>query len=157
MIWIVGWRRVVAAAIAAILAGCSSPGTSESPPSGTTAWSMTLTPSDPQPGASFEASFDPLNHRGGYFTLQQWDGDGWSDPSFVLESDANRPSPVVENLSEVEMEVLDYGVSGTGPDGLVMPEAIEPGHWLLCTANAGDHACAQFVVDPAIPTTTSAP
>jgi hypothetical protein len=36
---------------------------------------MTLTPSDPQAGEAFEASFDELNSRGGYFTLEHWENE----------------------------------------------------------------------------------
>jgi hypothetical protein len=105
---------------------------------------MTLTPSDPQAGETFEASFDELNSRGGYFTLERWENERWSDPVFLLESDALVGSPEVRPAGRMEM--MDYGVEGVGPDGLVMPDQIEPGYWRLCTANAADHACVQLVV-----------
>jgi hypothetical protein len=34
------------------------------------------------------------------------------------------------------------GVSGPGPDRVLVPEAASPGDYLLCTANSLDEACA---------------
>ena len=102
-----------------------------------------LSPANPQPDTTFEATFDPDNARGGYFTLDQWSGSKWLDPAFLLESDANDGAPTWTSI-DGEFEVLDYGVSGAGPDGLVLPDVIDAGIWRLCTANARDHVCAQL-------------
>lgn len=46
-----------------------------------------------------------------------------------------------------EFEVLDYGVGGAGPDGLIMPDDIEAGLWRLCTANALNDVCVRLTVE----------
>ena len=104
-----------------------------------------ISPPNPQPGTNFEATFDPDNERGGYFTLERWSGSEWLDAAFLLESDANGGSPTWAPI-DAEFEVLDYGVSGPGPDGLVMPDVIDAGIWRLCTANAAEDGCTHMRV-----------
>jgi len=118
----------------------------DTPPAELEARSFVLSPNDPQPGDVFEATFDPANSRGGYFVLSQWDGTGWDEPTFLLESDVNRPTPTALEISG-EFGVNDYGAEGPGPDGLIMPDQIDNGLWRLCTANARDHVCAQLTIN----------
>ncbi len=124
--------------------GGSSASTAQNPPPEPTEASFMLEPLNPEPGATFEASFDPSNSRGGYFTLSRWDGEEWAAPAFLLESDVNRPPSATRIPGEFGVD--DYGAGGPGPDGLVMPDEIEDGRWRLCTANAFDHVCTQITV-----------
>jgi hypothetical protein len=38
------------------------------------------------------------------------------------------------------------GISGGGPDRVIVPESASPGDYLLCTANVLDEACALLTV-----------
>ena len=106
-----------------------------------------VSPANPGPGDTFEATFDADNLRGGYFTLQQWSGSEWLPAVFLLESDAET-QPATWSTIEDGIETQDYGIEGVGPDGLVMPDDLDAGIWRLCTANARDEACAQLVIGP---------
>lgn len=106
-----------------------------------------LSPAKPEPGETFEATFDADNERGGYFTLEQWSGSEWLPAVFLLESDADT-RPASWSSIEDGVETLDYGIGGTGPDGLVMPDHVAAGVWRLCTANARDETCARLTIDP---------
>ena len=104
---------------------------------------MELSPSNPQPGDTFAATFEPDNQRGGYFTLEQRSGSEWSTPAFLLESDANGGPPTWQS-TDGGFGMDDYGVGGAGPDALVMPDDLNAGVWRLCTANARDTACVEL-------------
>lgn len=121
----------------------------DAPPAEAAGELMTLDPSDPQPGQRFSASFDESNSRGGYFFLYRWDGASWGERLFVLQSDAGGRVASSRPLGGGgESGSIDgYGIDGAGPDGLLAPDDIADGDWRLCTANAADHACAQFQVD----------
>lgn len=107
---------------------------------------FTLDPANPGPGQLFAATFSPGNERGGYFFLSRWTGRSWAEPGYLLESDANSDGrPFVES-DPTRFGMNDYGVSGPGPDGLVMPDDLDRGIWRLCTANAADDVCVQILV-----------
>lgn len=107
-----------------------------------------LVPTNPRPGETLEARFDPLNSRGGYFHLFRWDGAKWEGPLFQLESDHREGFPSVDPFTETSGG-LDYGLEGPGPDGLLLPTDLEVGYWRLCTAWNEPKLCAQFVVEMA--------
>ena len=117
----------------------------QAPPTDPGIGTFELSPSNPQPGETFEAAFDPDNQRGGYFTLEQWSGSEWLAPAFLLESDANGRAPTWSIFGE--LDTADYGIDGPGPDGLVMPDDVGAGTWRVCTANALDDVCAQLTIE----------
>lgn len=118
----------------------------EAPSADPDAGTLDFTPPNPQAGRTFAATFEPTNERGGYFILEQWSGSEWLPAAFLLESDVNGGSPTWAS-TDGELEILDSGVSGEGPDGLVMPDTIDAGVWRLCTANAPDDVCARLTVE----------
>jgi len=105
-----------------------------------------LNPANPEPGQRFDAAFDVDNERGGYFFLSRWTGRAWAEPSYLLESDANGNREPSVQSDPTQFGGDDYGVTGPGPDELVMPDDLDRGIWRLCTANAADHVCAQILV-----------
>lgn len=130
------------------LATACSLGADSPPPQESDALTFVVSPSDLQAGESFSAEFDAQSLRGGYFLLSCWLGDRWAEPTFLLESDANGSTPTVQLLvDEPAAEILDYGIEGPGPDGLMLPASIEPGLWRLCTANSLNDLCVQLVVN----------
>lgn len=125
------------------------------PPPESAIATFALTPENPAAGETFAATFSQDHDRGGFFLLSLWNGQAWDDPAFLLESDANQGSPTVEVISD-EFGWEDYGISGPGPDGLVMPDELTDGYWRLCTANARDDACTQLDVGLGVPADDSA-
>ena len=89
---------------------------------------------------SFAGSLAEL--RGGYFLLIAESGERvaglWSDrneegvPGFTLDLD--------------NFEILAFGVTGPGPDRVLIPEEIEPGQYQICTANSDPESCVAVTI-----------
>jgi hypothetical protein len=86
-------------------------------------------------GAEFEVSFEGSLRRirGGYFWLQELDGTRVA----LLRSDGNPEIPMSYNIDVATADMLDDGLSGES-SMLILPPQIEPGPYLLCTANSAD-------------------
>jgi len=97
-------------------------------------------------GAEFEVSFDGSlrRSRGGYFWLQEIDGTRVA----LLRSDGNPEIPMSYNVDVASADMLDDGLSGES-SMLVLPPQIEPGPYLLCTANSADDVCIEVDVQTA--------
>ena len=93
--------------------------------------------------------FPPDSTRGIAFSLSEWDGEAWT-PVFYLTSDWGMPGSHTPTWWSVEDNDdrgwEDIGVSGVGPDRVVLPDVATAGEYLLCTANAADEACAKLTV-----------
>ena len=92
----------------------------------------------------------PEDHRRGIaFSLSRWSEGRWN-LTYYLSSDwgASGDYPptwwTVEDGENRGWE--DVGVSGPGPDRVLVPDTAPPGDYLLCTANALDEACALLTV-----------
>ncbi len=86
--------------------------------------------------------------RGGYFYLMRGD-----ELIALLWSDANEEVPMGSTTDPGEMEILDFGVSGPGPDHVALPEGAPPGDYRLCTANSLPEVCAAVTVIDSISNT----
>jgi hypothetical protein len=98
-------------------------------------------------GAEFEVSFEGSLRRirGGYFWLQELDGTRVA----LLRSDGNSEIPMSYNLDVANAGMLlADGLSGES-SMLVLPPQIEPGPYLLCTANSVDEVCIELDVQAA--------
>ena len=97
-------------------------------------------------GAEFEVSFrgSLRENRGGYFWLQKLDGTRVA----LLRSDGNPEIPMTYSLDLANVGMLDDGLSGES-SMLVLPPAIEPGQYQLCTANSADDVCIEVDVGAA--------
>ena len=136
-------------AVAVVLSGCSDD--SASPPrmdpdlDGT----MTVAPSSASAGHDVALTFPSDSRRGIAFSLSRWSDGRW-DKAYYLTSDwgsSGHHSPTwwtVEGSEDRGWEQV--GVSGPGPDRVMVPETATPGDYLLCTANARDEACALLTV-----------
>lgn len=58
-----------------------------------------------------------------------------------MRSDGNGEEPEA-TLDVANFEILDYAVSGPGPDRVLIPAELQPGRYVLCTANSRPEACA---------------
>lgn len=113
---------------------------------------MTVKPALAGPGAELALRFQADNHRGIAFSLSQWDEGQWEPAYYLtsLTSEWGQPGnyqphwwPVDDSETRGWQQI---GISGTGPDRVLVPDTATPGDHLLCTANAVDEACALLKV-----------
>lgn len=97
-------------------------------------------------GAEFEVSFDGSlrRSRGGYFWIRELDGTRLA----LLRSDGNPEIPMSYNIDVASADMLDDELSGESSI-LVLPPQIDPGTYLLCTANSADEVCIEVDVQAA--------
>ena len=91
-------------------------------------------------------TFPERNARGVAFTLAKE-----SNPSkvlYILTSDWGYGPPHTPTWAAAGEEEPwpDVGLSGPGPDHVVVPDTAEDGTYLLCTANAVTGVCGQLTV-----------
>ncbi len=110
---------------------------------------MTVTPATAAPGERVALRFRSTEVRGIAFSLAAWDDGGWTE-AFYLTSDWGTPDSHRPTWWSVEDSDgrgwEDVGVSGPGPDHVIVPEEAAAGDYLLCTANSVDEACAILTV-----------
>jgi len=105
------------------------------------------------PGATVRLTYPGSNQRGGFYLLYRWNGEVWGPPVIQLESDQNGEPMQPRTLDtgprsdddDPPWTVEDYGVSGVGPDLVVLPETLEAGFWRICNTSRGEN-CPQFSV-----------
>ena len=112
---------------------------------------MIADPAVVQAGQQVELRFPSEVHRGVCWYLSERDGNGWSEPVYFLVSgppgyDSNN-APYWRSDDEV-WECEEVGVSGPGPDPIVVPDTAS-GEYRLCTANTRDDSyCTTIRVVP---------
>lgn len=157
-------RRVAVGLIAAsvLLTGCadsSEPGSagtaadegdgesSQVAPTFDATWrgTMTVTPATATRGQRLALRFGSEEVRGIAFSLSEWGEEGWT-VAYYLTSDWGSPvghTPEWWSVEDAEGRGwVDVGISGPGPDHVIVPDSAPPGDYLLCTANSADEACA---------------
>jgi hypothetical protein len=157
--------RPIAAGFGAmlLLIGCSAPTTPGKGEDGQTSedvpstratldpkWrgTMTVSPASAAPGQQIALRFTSERVRGIAYSLAAWSEEGWN-VAYYLTSDWGAPgrhSPDWWSPEEDDRGWVDIGVSGAGPDNVVVPDSAGPGAYLLCTANSAAEACALLTV-----------
>ncbi len=111
--------------------------------------SMTVAPASATPGQEVALRFPTDGQRGIAFSLSQWDDGRWNQ-TYYLTSDWGTSGDYTPSWWSVEDSDNrgwhQVGVSGPGPDRVLVPDTAPPGAYLLCTANALDEACALLTV-----------
>lgn len=147
--WSAAAAAVVAVAVVAVLAPWNhtgtAPATTETPrhPGG-----VTITPATARPGATVALTFPEESSRGIAFQLAKT-----SEPTkvlYYLTSDWGRGgggdyTPRWWDAGDSGGWV-DVGISGPGPDHVVVPDTAADGAYLLCTANALEQVCGLLTV-----------
>ncbi len=95
-------------------------------------------------GMDFTVSFPESTARGGFFDLQRWSGHRWQERTHILETGRETPPRAVP-VGELDA-IEEYGREGVGPEQLVLPEGLEPGHFRLCAAGTSREICGRFEV-----------
>ncbi|WP_256837645.1 hypothetical protein [Ornithinimicrobium faecis] len=97
-------------------------------------------------GDLVELSFPQETERGVPWVLEEQDGDTWHQ-RYLLWSDGNGGTPDwVGHEDEERWGWDDVGVSGPGPDTVLVPDTAAAGPYRLCTANARENFCAELEV-----------
>ena len=110
--------------------------------------SMDVSPQRVRPGGQVALRFPDHQTRGIAFVLDAWENGTWQT-RFLLTSDGGSLNwtPTSWTVDDTEgRAVPDIGVSGPGPDHVVIPESAAAGSYRLCTANALEEACALVTV-----------
>jgi hypothetical protein len=109
---------------------------------------IVVTPNVARPGQVVELRYPNGLPRGLALFMSRWESDRWSEPQFLLFSDAawwtDGPSwhPRGSNWSW-----RNLGVGGPGPDRIKVPEVAGSGVYRICTAGTGDTShCVQLTV-----------
>lgn len=111
-------------------------------------------PAAADPGEEIELRFPTELDRGvcWYMHERQTDG-GWSEPQYhLLAAPQNGGSDRTPGWQEdpTEFECFDIGVTGAGPDAIVVPDTASPGEYRLCTENTpgGPYCTTILVTEP---------
>jgi hypothetical protein len=132
-------------AIALGASGCADDSSSAPSLASDMRGTMTVAPSSATPGQEVALRFPADSQRGIAFSLAQWSEDQW-DEAYYLTSDWGRSDDYTPAWWPVEGSEdrgwVQVGISGPGPDRVLVPETAPPGDYLLCTANALEKACA---------------
>ncbi|HEX2765897.1 MAG TPA: hypothetical protein VHR55_04575 [Candidatus Limnocylindria bacterium] len=106
---------------------------------------MVVEPPTAIAGDEVKLHFPEGGDRGVLFALDAPSGGTWERRAYLL-SDANGGEPTAHGAGE-EMIVEMVGIAGPGPDTVVLPSAIAPGAYRICTANAAQNLCAPITIE----------
>lgn len=101
---------------------------------------MSIDPQSVSSGSEIAVRYDGrlAKNRGGYFYLVNSAGERIAG----LWTDKDERGEAGYTTELEEFEILDFSVSGTGPDILLIPTELAPGRYRLCTANSAPDVCA---------------
>jgi hypothetical protein len=54
--------------------------------------------------------------------------------------------PTWHRAGDEAAEVPAIGITGPGPDRVLIPPEAEPGTWRICTGNAGENVCVRIEI-----------
>jgi hypothetical protein len=144
--------RWVVSLVAALLAlnACGSSETSQPGPLDPGAAArpdlVVAEPSAVAAGGFLELTFPKETDRGLPWVLELQEDNTWH-ARYLLSSDANGTAPSWVGADEPDKWAWeDVGVSGPGPDAVLIPDVAAPGRYRLCTANAQDNLCAEIEI-----------
>jgi len=105
---------------------------------------MSVSPAEVQAGDQISATYegDLVDSRGGYFYLENSE----QEPIAGLWTDQHESGKAGYTTDLDRFNMLDFAVSGPGPDKLMTPSGLAPGEYRLCTANSRLQACAKLII-----------
>jgi hypothetical protein len=100
------------------------------------------------PGTRVQMTFPNAGQRGMAFLMERWVEGRWT-PEYYLTSDAiENVEPTWWSVSDADKNAwADIGVTGTGPDVVLLPNTAKPGTYRVCTANGLVKACGLLQVE----------
>jgi len=136
--------------LAVTLSGCGSAPTPAEEPTPEPA-SIAIHPAAARPGDELAMQFAAdSGPRGIAYSLDGWDGRDWQ-PLYYLTSDGQSAhrEPAWWRVDEQGRGWDDVGVSGRGPDHVVVPPGALPGDYRVCTAGGGEPVCGLLTIEEA--------
>lgn len=110
---------------------------------------MEVSPGEAEPGQTVALTY-PRGHRdvrGVAFSLSELTADGWKITHYLTSGSHPSTEPSWWSIEDAEGRGwVDVGVSGAGPDHVVVPDTATEGTHLLCTANARNEKCTLIQV-----------
>lgn len=103
------------------------------------------------PGKTVQVTFPAQTERGVAWVLEEQVDDAWQLRFFLTATASGYDNEATPNWWSIDDDDEGkgwdaIGVSGPGPDTLVIPETATPGSYRLCTANAVDNFCAPLLL-----------
>jgi hypothetical protein len=101
-----------------------------------------------RPGQVVDLTYPLGLGRGLPFYMSRWQEDHWSQPEFLLLSDAGYRKAIGPSwcTRSERWGWRQLGVLGPGPDRIKVPDVAEPGLYRICTANTQEPHCVQLTV-----------
>lgn len=107
---------------------------------------LQITPSPARVGDLIEVRFPEETLRGIGWVLESQEGDSWQQRYFLVSDELGEPRWWGAEDSEGQ-GWEDLGVTGPGPDTLLIPDVAAPGNYRLCTANSQPNFCSELEID----------
>ena len=107
---------------------------------------LVVAPATVAPGAVVEVTFPDGHDRGIAYELRSETSPGTWEVAWWMTSDANGGEPTTVPVGTEGWGHEDVGISGTGPDRVLIANATDPGVHRLCTANAVEDICGTVTV-----------
>lgn len=111
---------------------------------------MAVSPSEAEPGETVALTYPPGHRdvRGVAFSLSERTAKGWKVTHYLTSGSHPSTEPSWWSVEDAEGRGwVDVGVSGAGPDHVIVPDSATQGTHLLCTANAADEKCVLIQVE----------
>jgi hypothetical protein len=105
---------------------------------------MAVAPQKARPGEIVSVTFTEAIDRGILYAVEEASSGGWQRLHLMI-SDANGDEPTWFGEGD-EVAVAAVGVGGLGPDHVPIPDALAPGAYRICTANAVENICTPIEV-----------
>ena len=146
-------RAVVALAALAFVTGCAEvlPAAAGTPFDSTAVFrpaSMVADRETAAPDDTVELTFPGEMVRGILYVLEQEVGNTWVYRYGLMSSGeaVGGPGEWFVAGEEEEVGVPAIGITGPGPDRVVIPPDATPGTWRVCTADAGENVCVRIEI-----------
>lgn len=146
-------RAVMALAMVALAGGCAEvlPDALGTPHDATAVFrpaSMVADRETAAPGDTVELTFPGEMVRGMLYVLEEEIGNTWVYRYGLMSSReaGGGPGEWFVAGEEEEVGVPAIGITGPGPDRVVIPPDATPGTWRVCTADAGENVCVRIEI-----------
>lgn len=113
---------------------------------------LEVTSSPAYPGQTAKVRFPEESPRGVPWVLEEQDGDAWRARWFLTAAAEGYDAGSVPNWQAADdpegFGWGDVGITGPGPDTLVIPDEATPGTYRLCTVNSPENIRTTLEIVP---------
>lgn len=105
-------------------------------------------PSVAAPGEEVSIFFPEETLRGVHFVLEGQQEEEWKLRYHLLSDWGGEREPESFPAETMEVQVEDIGISGPGPDAVLIPDDAPPGQYRICTGNMRENICSPLTLEP---------